>query len=96
MGYLVGLVMGAAAVTIVLWLARGDGPRWAAWLSLALCVPPVLLAQVRIFPAAVRLGGRQDTQEEQTRLARSICHAHLACISSIVAFTTLQIWLASA
>jgi hypothetical protein len=95
MGHLVGVVMLAAVATVVAFLGRGDEPRWAGWLSLGLCVPPVVLAQTRIFPAAARLGARQGSPAEQTRLARSICRAHLVCLAAISAFTALQLWLAA-
>ncbi len=95
MSRLVGLVMLAAVATTVAWLGRGEAPRWAGWLSLALCVPPVVLAQTRIFPAAARLGRREGSGEERSRLARSICHSHLMCLAAMVAFTVLQLWLAA-
>jgi hypothetical protein len=96
MGHLVGVVMLAAVATAVAFLGRGDAPRWAGWASLALCVPPVVLAQTRIFPAAARLGAREGSPAERSRLARSICRAHLFCLLSMGAFTALQLWLASA
>jgi hypothetical protein len=95
MGHLVGVAMLAAVATIVAFLGRGAAPRWAGWLSLALCVPPVLLAQTRIFPAAAKLGARQGSAEEQTRLARSICRSHFACLAAMSAFVALQLWLAA-
>jgi hypothetical protein len=95
MGQLVGLVMLAAVATAVAFLGSGGQPRWAGWASLALSLPPVVLAQTRIFPAAVRLGGREGSREERTRLARSICRAHLACLAALAAFTALQLWLAA-
>jgi len=95
MGHLVGAVMLAAVATAVAFLGRGDEPRWAGWLSLALCVPPVVLAQTRIFPAAARLGAREGSPAEQSRLARSICRSHLVCLAAVGAFTALQLWLAA-
>jgi hypothetical protein len=95
MGRAVGAVMVAAVATSAVFLWRGGEPRWAGWTSLALCLPPVVLAQTRIFPAAVRLGKREGTQEERSRLARSICRAHLACLAAISIFTALQLALAA-
>lgn len=92
MGHLVGVAMLAAVATAVAWLGRGEAPLWAGWLSLALCVPPIVLAQTRIFPAAARLGRREGTQEERSRLARSICRSHLVCLAAMLAFTALQLW----
>jgi hypothetical protein len=90
MGRLVGVVMVAAVATAIVQLALGP-ERLVAVLSLALCAPPVLLAQTRIFPAAARLGSQQDTPETQTRLAREICHSHLICLAAMVALTALQL-----
>jgi hypothetical protein len=96
LGHLVGVVMLAAVATAVAFLGRGEEPRWAGWLSLALCVPPIVLAQTRIFPAAARLGSGTGSAEECSGLARSICRAHLACLAAIGAFTALQLRLAAA
>jgi hypothetical protein len=95
MGHLVGVVMLAAVATAVAFLGRGGEPRWAGWASLALCLPPIVLAQTRIFPAAARLGRHEGSAEERSRLARSICRAHLACLAAISAFTALQLALAA-
>jgi hypothetical protein len=94
LGHLVGAVMLAAVATAVAHLGRGAEPRWAGWASLALCLPPIVLAQTRIFPAAARLGRGEGSAEERSRLARSICRAHLACLAAIGAFTALQLALA--
>jgi hypothetical protein len=56
----------------------------------------VVLAQTRIFPAAVRLGAREGSSAERTRLARSICRAHLFCLGAIAALVALQLFLAGA
>ena len=90
MGRLVGGVMAAGIATALVQLALGPA-RWVGALSLLLCAPPVLLAQMRIFPAAARLGTQQDTPEGQTRLAREICRSHLICLAAMVALTTLQL-----
>jgi len=94
MGRLVGVVMAAGVATAIVQLALGPA-RWVSALSLLLCAPPVVLAQTRIFPAAIRLGTQQDTPETQTRLAREICQSHLICLAAMVAFTTLQLLSAS-
>jgi hypothetical protein len=90
MGRLVGLVMAAAVAAAIAQLALGPA-RWAGAISLLLCAPPVLLAQLRIFPAAARLGAGADSPETRTRLAREICHSHLACLAAMVALTALQL-----
>jgi hypothetical protein len=90
MGRAVGVVMAVGIVTAVVQLALGPA-RGTSLLSLLLCAPPVVLAQTRIFPAAVRLGAQGDTPETQTRLAREICRDHLLCLAAMVAFTALQL-----
>ena len=90
MGRLVGGVMAAAVATAVVQLVMGPA-RWTSAVSLLLLAPPLLLAQLRIFPAAVRLGAQQDTPESQSRLAREICRNHLICLAAMVAFTGLQL-----
>jgi hypothetical protein len=90
MGRLVGVVMAAGVATAVVQLVMGPA-RWASAVSLLLLAPPLLLAQLRIFPAAVRLGAQQDTPETQSRLAREICRDHLICLAAMVAFTGLQL-----
>ena len=94
MGRLVGVVMAVAVTTALAALLLGTVPRWAAGISLLLCAPPVLLAQMRIFPAAARLGSQRDTPETQTRLAREICRDHLICLAAMTAFTALQLLVA--
>jgi hypothetical protein len=61
-----------------------------ALLSLALALPPILLAGARIVPDAVRLGARIDPAERQSELARSIFRGHVLCATSIAALLTVQ------
>jgi hypothetical protein len=90
MGRLVALVMAVAVATVLVELVRGPA-RWTGALSLLLLLPPLGLAQLRIFPAAVRLGARGDPRDVQTRLARAICRDHLLCLAAMLAFTALQL-----
>jgi len=90
MGRLVAVVMAVAGATVLLQLALGPA-RWVSALSLLLLLPPLLLAQLRIFPAAVRLGAQRDARELQTRLARAICRDHLFCLAAMLLFTALQL-----
>ena len=59
--------------------------------ALALCALPTALALFRIVPAAIRLGGRADSLEIQSELARQILYGHLLCIGSIALFIALQL-----
>jgi len=76
---------------IVVEIVEGDGPGWVPWVSLALAAAPILLAGARTVPSATRLGGRRDTVEAQSALARSIFHEHLLCIAVIAALLVVQL-----
>jgi hypothetical protein len=91
MGRLVGAVMAILLIALVAQIALGDGPRWLAWASLALCGGPIALAAARVVPNAVRLGARSDPLPQQSALARSICRDHLLCIAGILGFLALQL-----
>jgi Ca2+/Na+ antiporter len=91
MNRLVAAVMVATIVALVVQLARGDAPRWAAAVSLALTAAAVLLAAVHTVPSAVRLGARSDTTERQSRLARSILRDHILCIAAVTAVLVVQL-----
>jgi hypothetical protein len=91
MGHLVGVVMATTLVTASVSIAVGDGGRWLALASLALCGGPIALAFARVYPNAVRLAARSDTAPEQSALARSICRDHLFCLAGILGFVVLQL-----
>jgi hypothetical protein len=91
MTHLVGTVMAIVIGTLVVQIARDDGRRGVALLSLLLAGAPIALAMARTYPNAVRLGARSDAAAEQSRLARAICRDHVLCIVAIVAFIALQI-----
>src|SRR5262249_33981595 len=91
MGHLVAVVMTTAIATLAVELARNPDRRRVAMASLILAGGPVVLALLRVYPRAVRLGARSDTTVEQSTLARSICREHLLCLPGIVAFVGLQL-----
>jgi hypothetical protein len=93
MPYAVAVAMLIGVVSVALQLVRGDVPRSLSGLSLALIAPPVLLAGWRVLPNAVRLGAGGDPPDEQTRLARSICHDHLVCLVVILTLLALRFWM---
>ena len=72
MGRLVGVGMVATIAAAVVDLFAGQSAFAARLASVALVLVPVLLAGLRVFPNAIRLGARSDTAEEQSRLARAI------------------------
>ncbi|HLY39127.1 MAG TPA: hypothetical protein VKU61_13875 [Candidatus Binatia bacterium] len=93
MNRLIGLVM---LVTLVaaswrVWSARRRRGLHAT--AFALAAGPIVLAAVRVFPAAVRLGSAVDAVPAQAALARAILRDHLACLVAILGFTGIQVWL---
>lgn len=87
-------VSGAMLIAVAgsLWqLFFGSASVWHALLALAAVVAPVVLAGVRVVPAAMRLGRQQDSIEKQSELAHAICRDHLLCLASIAVFTALQL-----
>ncbi len=91
MNRLIAAVMVGTLAAIVVEIVEGDGPGWLPWVSLALAAAPILLAGTRTVPGAVRLGGRGDTIEAQSALARSIFREHLLCIAGIAALLVVQL-----
>ena len=91
MNRLIAAVMVATLVSIVLQIAEGDAPRWAAWSSLVLAGSAIVLAGARTFSAARRLGARADASDTQSRLARSICRDHLVCLAAIASVLAVQL-----
>jgi hypothetical protein len=87
MNRLVAAVMLATLAAIVVQLARGDGPAWSGWTSLALTAAAVGIAGTRTVPAAVRLGAGEGT----VRDARGILREHLFCLAAIGAVLVLQL-----
>ena len=91
MGRAIGVVMLATLGALLGELLRGDRPVGVTLVSLALAAAPVALAGLRVLPNAVRLGARRDTPVEQSRLARTICRDHLACLASIGALLAIRL-----
>jgi hypothetical protein len=91
MNRLIALVMAATLVAIVVQLARDDAPLWVSIVSLALAGSAILLAAGHTVPSAVRLGGREDRAEVQSRLARAIFRDHVACAVAMTALLTVQL-----
>jgi hypothetical protein len=94
MGHLVGAVMATTLVASLVQFASVRGSPGLALGSPLLCGAPILLALLRVYPRAVRLGTRSDTALQQSALARSICRGHLFCFAAILGFVALQLWAA--
>jgi cytochrome bd-type quinol oxidase subunit 2 len=91
MNRLVAVVMLGTVAAIVAEIAGDDTEEWAAWASLILVVPPIVLAFVHTFPLGARLGSRRDPVSVQSALARSICRDHLLCLAAIVPLLVIQL-----
>jgi hypothetical protein len=91
MNRLITLDMLGTLAAIVVEIARGEPRQWVAWISLALALPPIVLAAVRIVPRAVRLGRRVDPPQRQSALAREIFRQHVLCAAMIAALLVLQL-----
>jgi hypothetical protein len=94
MSYLIALVMAILLAALGFRWAMGGDPGWLLVTSAALAGIPITLALTRTVPNAVALGNRTGTTAEQTRVARSICRDHLACLAFISAF--LALWVIAA
>lgn len=86
MSHLVAGVMVILLVTLGLRVADGHDPLWLVVVSVPLAVAPILLALLRTVPAAVRLGRRTGSVDEQTRQARAICVDHVFCVGCLALF----------
>ncbi len=91
MNRLIAAVMLATLAAIVVEIARADPAPWIGWVSLALALPAIALAGVRIVPDAVRLGTRRVTPERQSALARSIFRGHLLCVAAMAGVLVVQL-----
>jgi hypothetical protein len=92
MGHAVGVMMAVAVLVLLAQISWGHEPRWVGVASLPLCAAPTLLALLRVYPNAVRLGSRLDSRADQSTLARAICRDHLLCLGGIIGFVALQLF----
>jgi hypothetical protein len=91
MSLLVGAAMLATLIAITVQIARDEEPAWVGWASLALAGAAIGLAASHTFPSARRLGTGQEPPHLQSRLARSICRDHLACLAAIASLLAIQL-----
>jgi hypothetical protein len=91
MNRLIAAVMAATLAAIVVEIAKGTGPDWLGWVSLALALAAIGLAGARTVPAAVRLGTRRDPLPVQSALARSVLAQHVFCFTAIACVIVLQL-----
>ena len=91
MNRLVAAAMVAATGLLIAEIAAREYAAWVGWASLALTLAAVGLAALHTVPRAVRLGGRTDSPERQSELARSICRDHLLCIAAVAGVLVAQL-----
>lgn len=91
MNFLVSAVMAALVGILVRRLLRGGWSFVLDAVSLGFCGVPIVLALVRVFPNAIRLGTRKDPLVVQGRLARSIAIDHLGCLAAMLAFLVVRV-----
>lgn len=91
MGHAVGLVMLVGVTALLGQAVTPPAPAGTTVLSLALVVPAIALAAVRVVPGARRLARRADPVEVQSALARRICRDHLLCLAAIAGFVAVQL-----
>ena len=91
MNRLVAAAMLATLAALVVEIAKGEYPAWVGWVSVALALTAIALAAAHTVPSAVRLGGRGDTADVQSELARSIGRDHLVCMVAIAAVLVVQL-----
>lgn len=91
MSLLIALVMAILLGALGFRWIAGDGAVWLLAAATVLAGVPILIALVRTVPRAVRLGAREGTPAEQSRLARSICLDHVVCLTFMSGF--LALWL---
>jgi hypothetical protein len=91
MGRLIAAMMVILIGALVFRSVSGNDPVWLIAVSAALAAAPVLIAGVRTVPSAVRLGGREDGPDEQSRLARSVYRDHVVCLVLMSTFLVLRL-----
>lgn len=91
MSYLIATVMVILLCALGFAWVQGSDPVWLLSVATVLAAGPILLAMLRTFPNAVRLGARSDGLAEQSRLARAVCRDHLLCLAAMSGF--LAVWL---
>jgi hypothetical protein len=92
MNRLVALVMLLTLAAICTEIVQGEYASWIGWGSLLLAGSGFVPTITRTVPNARRLGGAQDTAEEQSRLARAICRDHMFSLARMSGVLILQLF----
>jgi hypothetical protein len=95
MSYLIALVMAILLGSLGFRAFSAPYPGWLPAVEALLAGVPIVLAMVHTVPNAVALGNRVGTPAEHSRLARSICRDHIACLVLMSAFLALWVIVAA-
>ena len=91
MNRLVVLVMLLTMAAIIAEIVQGGNPWWIGWGSLLLAGSGFVPTMMRTIPNARRLGGGEDSPEEQSRLARAVGRDHMLGFARMAAVLCLQL-----
>ena len=91
MNRLVALVMLLTLAAIAAEIWQGSNAWWIGWGSLLLAGSGFVPTMMRTVPNARRLGRAEDTPEEQSRLARSVCRDHMFSFARMSCVLALQL-----
>jgi hypothetical protein len=91
MNRLIALVMLLTLAAICAEIVQGETAWWISWGSLLLAGSGFVPTMTRTVPNARRLGGAQDSAEEQSRLARAICRDHMLSFARMSCVLVLQL-----
>ncbi|MEV5831960.1 hypothetical protein [Nocardia sp. NPDC052112] len=85
------LAICATVAALVVQLLGTGTPAWATWTSLAIFAVFLVLAGLRTWPAAVRLGGNSESAEMQMRSGQILGRYHLAFVIMLFAIAGIQL-----
>lgn len=91
MSRLIAAMMVILLAALVFQAVSGGDPGWLVAVSGGLAAAPILIAASRTVRNAVRLGGREGSQAEQSALARSIYRDHVLCFTCLGAFLVVRL-----
>ena len=91
MSRLIAAMMLILLGALVFQSVRGNDPVALIVVSSALAAAPILIAGARTVRNAVRLGGRADDRDAQSRLARSVYRDHLLCFALMSSFLVVRL-----
>ena len=91
MNRLVALVMLLTLAAIIAGIVQGENPWWIGWGSLAAGRQRLRADHDAHRPQRPAAGKRQDSPEEQSRLARAVCRDHMFSFARMLVVLILQL-----